>query len=46
MHHLLLCPPDYYGIEYEINLWMSRARGAEVPIAQAQWKRLFERLRR
>ena len=44
MRELLLCPPDHYGIEYEINPWMSRARGAEVPIAQAQWKGLFEKL--
>ena len=22
---ILMCPPDYYGIEYEINPWMSRA---------------------
>ena len=29
MRELLLCPPDYYGIEYEINPWMSIARGAE-----------------
>ena len=31
---ILMCPPDYYGIEYEINPWMSRARGAvvELPI--------------
>jgi len=27
MRELLLCPPDYYGIEYEINPWMNRARG-------------------
>jgi N-dimethylarginine dimethylaminohydrolase len=44
MRHLLLCPPDHYGIEYEINPWMSRARGAEVEIAKAQWKGLFEKL--
>ncbi len=25
---ILMCPPDYYGIEYEINPWMSRARGS------------------
>ena len=25
---ILMCPPDYFGIEYEINPWMSRARGA------------------
>ena len=29
MRRLLLCPPDHYGIEYEINPWMSRARGAD-----------------
>src|SRR5205807_353847 len=37
MRELLLCPPDYYGIEYEINPWMSRARGAESAVAQEQW---------
>ena len=25
---ILMCPPDFYGIEYEINPWMSRARGS------------------
>ena len=44
MRQLLLCPPDYYGIEYEINPWMSRARGADTPLVQAQWKGLFETL--
>ena len=37
MRELLLCPPDFYGIEYEINPWMSRARGAEAARAQQQW---------
>src|ERR1700736_5350908 len=40
MRELLLCPPDYYGIEYEINPWMSRARGADAALAQQQWKNL------
>ncbi|MEY2545008.1 MAG: hypothetical protein QOG48_125 [Verrucomicrobiota bacterium] len=44
MRELLLCPPDHYGIEYEINPWMSRARGAEAGIAQQQWKNLYETL--
>src|SRR4029077_20385016 len=44
MRELLLCPPDYYGIEYEINPWMSRARGAEPALAQKQWKQLHARL--
>jgi N-dimethylarginine dimethylaminohydrolase len=45
MRKLLLCPPDYYGIEYEINPWMSRARGADTPVVQAQWRRLHEKLK-
>ena len=36
MRDLLLCPPDYYGIEYEINPWMSVAHGAETAIVQEQ----------
>lgn len=44
MRDLLLCPPDHYGIEYEINPWMSRARGADTPMVQAQWKGLYEKL--
>jgi N-dimethylarginine dimethylaminohydrolase len=46
MRKLLLCPPDHYGIEYEINPWMSRARGAEVEVARAQWKALETALAR
>ncbi|PYJ78198.1 MAG: amidinotransferase [Verrucomicrobia bacterium] len=44
MRELLLCPPDFYGIEYEINPWMSRARGAEAALAQKQWKDLYATL--
>jgi len=44
MRELLLCPPDHYGIEYEINPWMSRERGADKPLVQAQWKGLFDTL--
>ena len=44
MRDLLLCPPDHYGIEYEINPWMSRARGADTPMVQAQWRGLYEKL--
>lgn len=41
---ILMCRPDHYSIEYEINPWMSRARGAETARAAAQWQRLFETL--
>ena len=46
MRELLLCSPDYYGIEYEINPWMSRARGAEVALAKKQWEQLQATLSR
>src|SRR5436190_4622487 len=44
MRNLLLCPPDHYGIEYEINPWMSRARGADTALVQEQWRGLYEKL--
>jgi N-dimethylarginine dimethylaminohydrolase len=37
---LLKCPPDYYGIEYEINPWMSRSRQANPQTAWEQWNNL------
>ncbi len=37
---ILMCPPDYYGIEYEINPWMSRSRQADHAVAVDQWTRL------
>jgi N-dimethylarginine dimethylaminohydrolase len=44
MARLLMCRPTYYGIEYEINPWMSRARGAVARVAQAQWENLHRTL--
>src|SRR5438067_3853169 len=41
---LLMCPPDYYGIEYEINPWMSRSRGSTPETAQSQWRKLHDTL--
>jgi N-dimethylarginine dimethylaminohydrolase len=41
---ILMCPPDYYGIEYEINPWMSRQRGAAPERARAQWRKLYDTL--
>jgi N-dimethylarginine dimethylaminohydrolase len=35
-----MCPPDYYGIEYEINPWMQRSRQADRAVAAAQWRDL------
>jgi N-dimethylarginine dimethylaminohydrolase len=39
---ILMCPPDHYGIEYEINPWMHVDQGATRERAQAQWRRLHE----
>jgi N-dimethylarginine dimethylaminohydrolase len=41
---LLMCPPLYYGIEYEINPWMSRSRQSDRQIAQEQWRKLYRLL--
>lgn len=45
MRKLLLCPPDFYGIEYEINPWMNRNEGASMPLAREQWQGLHDKLR-
>jgi len=37
---ILLCPPDFYGIEYEINPWMSRSRQSDPAESRAQWNAL------
>jgi N-dimethylarginine dimethylaminohydrolase len=39
---ILMCPPDYYGIEYEINPWMSRSRGSTPQRASHQWCALHD----
>jgi N-dimethylarginine dimethylaminohydrolase len=35
-----MCPPDYYGIHYEINPWMSRQRPSNAAVARQQWEGL------
>lgn len=40
MPHILMCPPDYFGIEYEINPWMDRRRQSERHVAVEQWNAL------
>jgi N-dimethylarginine dimethylaminohydrolase len=39
-----MCPPDFYGIEYEINPWMHRDRPSDHAQAVAQWRALHELL--
>src|SRR5580658_789926 len=42
---ILMCPPDHYDIEYEINPWMSRSRGSNSQRAHQQWQALHDALR-
>ena len=42
--HILMCPPDHYGIEYEINPWMNTERQADHSLAVEQWQSLRELL--
>ncbi len=37
---ILMCQPDFYGIEYEINAWMDRDRPADRAVALEQWSAL------
>ncbi len=41
---MLMCHPDHFGIEYEINPWMDLKRGSDHDQAQAQWNALYETL--
>lgn len=42
--HILMCPPNFYGIEYEINPWMNTQRQADHPLAVRQWTGLRDTL--
>jgi N-dimethylarginine dimethylaminohydrolase len=42
---ILMCPPDYFAIEYEINPWMNIRVGSEADVARQQWSALYETIR-
>lgn len=44
MHRMLLCPPDFYSIRYEINPWMNRLCGVDTAEAKVQWQQLHDKL--
>ena len=46
MSRLLVCPPDYFSIDYEINPWMRRSNMVDPEAAVRQWHRLMEVLER
>src|SRR5450755_2649389 len=41
---ILMCPPDHYGIYYEINPWMNTARQADHAVAVEQWNGLRQQI--
>lgn len=43
--HILMCPPDYFGVEYSINPWMENQIGkVNLKLAQEQWRQLHHPL--
>ncbi|MCC7474762.1 MAG: amidinotransferase [Pirellulales bacterium] len=42
--HILMCPPDFYGIHYEINPWMDLSRQADHGLAVQQWQALRQHI--
>jgi N-dimethylarginine dimethylaminohydrolase len=44
MNRMLLCPPDFYEVRYEINPWMSVTQAPDHEMAVAQWKGLHRAL--
>ncbi|MBS0206947.1 MAG: amidinotransferase [Planctomycetes bacterium] len=41
---ILMCPPDFYGIEYEINPWMDRNAPSDADRSRRQWQDLHDLL--
>ncbi len=39
---ILMCPPDYFGIEYEINPWMHKTNLVNYQLARQQWQNLYQ----
>ncbi len=42
MPHLLMCPPRFFAVEYEINPWMDVAINADHALAAQQWQTLYD----
>jgi N-dimethylarginine dimethylaminohydrolase len=39
-----MCPPDFYGIHYEINPWMDMSRQTDHAVAVEQWRALHREI--
>jgi len=40
--HLLMCPPNYFDVSYEINPWMRLEVTPDRSVAQRQWETLYK----
>lgn len=38
---ILMCPSDYFNVEYEINPWMDRHRRVDKALSRRQWDTLY-----
>ena len=41
---VLMCPPEYFAVQYEINPWMNTRRAVITALARAQWLSLHRTL--
>ncbi len=41
---ILMCPPQYFGIEYSINDWMNTTILSQYDLAQSQWNSLYSKI--
>jgi N-dimethylarginine dimethylaminohydrolase len=39
---ILMCRPDFFDIEYEINVWMHQDNQVAEDTAEAQWQKLYD----
>src|SRR5438034_10426835 len=42
----LMCPPDHFGVFYEINPWMHQENRPDFELALEQWHNIVANLRR
>src|SRR5580700_8168515 len=38
---ILMCPPDHFNVEYEINAWMRITHVPDQRLARKQWEALY-----
>lgn len=44
MNNILVCPPTFYGVNYEINAWMDASIDVDYKKADLQWVKMCNML--